>query len=115
MHVEYWEPQLTIFEKGDPGTRFYICVEGSVALYTGKRQVSECRQGSQQPWFGEHALWHPKPRPTTAVCLEPVELLVLKRFEDELMKRFIITPPSLHDCFTISTPLLPHSRFTIAL
>ena len=67
--VEYYPLHSVIFREGDPGTALYLLIEGKVKMTKtvvkgrgrmgsgGTRVLATLTAQSEQPWFGELALW----------------------------------------------------------
>ena len=73
------ERGVPLFREGDPGDALYVLVEGELALFSeGPPRVEISRQGPGS-FFGEVALLTDQPRPATAVCTSPSELLRIDR------------------------------------
>jgi CRP/FNR family transcriptional regulator, cyclic AMP receptor protein len=84
-HLKLDQGQI-LFEKGDPGDRLFIILEGKVELFiqtvAGEKIVlTVVGQGDM---FGEISMADQGPRTATAVALEKTELIVLTR-EDLLL------------------------------
>jgi CRP/FNR family cyclic AMP-dependent transcriptional regulator len=84
-HLKLDQGQI-LFEKGDPGDRLFIILEGKVELFirtvAGEKIVlTAVGQGDM---FGEISMADEGPRTATAVALEETELIVLTR-EDLLL------------------------------
>ena len=102
MEVVYLPVGEVVFEEGDPGTEMYILIDGAVEMHKKRvakngllswdtvarsittvdestHRLAEYNARSQRPWFGEIALWSSRTRAATAICTEPVKMLVLQR------------------------------------
>ena len=80
------------FHEGDPGTALYVLSQGRVEMYRRRTAEGEpleyssgsvtplavCTASSENPWFGEFALWKNQPRAASAVCTEPTRVLILR-------------------------------------
>ena len=83
-----------LFHEGDPGTALYVLSQGRVEMYRRRTAAGEpleyssgsspvaplavCTASSDNPWFGELALWKTRPRAASAVCTEPTRVLILR-------------------------------------
>ena len=76
-----YKPQMTIFQKGDPGASMMAVVTGRVKICTfsleGKEMV--LNYIDRGGLFGEIALLDGQPRSADAVAIEETELLLLER------------------------------------
>ena len=124
MDVAYVPTGELIFEEGDPGTEMYILIDGAVQMHKKQiemaydglswdavaralggvredtRVLAEYNAKSHRPWFGEMAMWNSRPRAATAVCTEPVKMLILHRPQ---FASFISLVPSFDAMFSTST------------
>jgi hypothetical protein len=66
----------SIIREGEPGDRFYVVVDGRVAVSAGGRALRELGAGDS---FGEIALLRDTPRTASVTALEPTQLLALDR------------------------------------
>ncbi len=83
----HFEKDEIIFHEGDIGDFLYIIVSGRVSVQTTKDGHTEeiATLGSGE-YFGEMALLNKNTRSATIVCLEPVDVLALKKSDfGELM------------------------------
>ena len=83
-----------LFHEGDPGTALYVLSQGRVEMHRRRTAAGEpleyssgsnpvaplavCTASSDNPWFGELALWKTRPRAASAVCTEPTRVLILR-------------------------------------
>lgn len=74
-------PSTTLFTEGDPGDSMRVVLRGSVSLTrrTAAGERVELDRSRALDIFGELSIISPGPRSTTAVTLEPSEMLVLSR------------------------------------
>lgn len=88
MEAETWSPGQRVIHEGDPGDRFYLIREGSVAVERGpqQQQVARLQPGD---FFGETALLTGQPRNATIEVLEPTILysLAKERFQQAMQQR----------------------------
>ena len=81
-HLKYHQASAGrfLFRQGDPGSQFFIILQGSCAVLTrdGKdlRQLTVLRQGE---CFGELALLSHKPRAASVLCREECHFAILER------------------------------------
>jgi CRP-like cAMP-binding protein len=82
MTYEYYAQGTFIFHQGNPGSKFYILLQGSCTVYVllpssfSPTPVSQYQQGDS---FGELALLHNKPRAASIECATDVHLAVLDK------------------------------------
>ncbi|NGX51202.1 MAG: Demethylphylloquinone reductase NdbB [Chlamydiae bacterium] len=76
----HFEPGEVIFHEGDVGDYLYIIVTGEVEVFTTKdgeeKMIAKLGKGE---YFGEMALLNQRSRSATVRCLEPVDILGLKK------------------------------------
>lgn len=78
-----FRPRETIVEFGDPGTSFYVIVEGEAKVVRGSRTLAHMEPGE---FFGEISLLDGGPRTATVIAETPVVAIrVFKRSFDAVV------------------------------
>lgn len=73
----HYESGEVIFNEGDIGDYLYIITEGVVEVIKNKNQVvAQLKKGD---FFGESALLHQKARAATVRCIQPTDVLALRK------------------------------------
>jgi len=93
METAHHERDGVIFEQDDPGDCMYVLLQGVVEMWRASDVIDEEMScvatylpNAERPWFGAMSLWTGSPRLATAICVEDVELLVVR---SEHFSRFI--------------------------
>ncbi len=73
LHFESGEE---IFHEGDVGDFLYIITEGAVEVIKGNQGVAQLKKGE---FFGEIALLNQRTRTATIRCIQPTDVLALKK------------------------------------
>jgi CRP-like cAMP-binding protein len=75
----------TLVKEGDPGSTFFVLVEGRVRVVRGKRTVGRLSEGD---FFGEISLLDPGPRTATVIAESPITSIELtgQDFHDVLAR-----------------------------
>ncbi len=82
----HFETDETIFKQGDIGDYLYIIVKGRVAVIkTENGQEKKLAELGQGEFFGEMALLNQKSRVATIKCLEPTDVLAMRKREFGLL------------------------------
>jgi CRP/FNR family transcriptional regulator, cyclic AMP receptor protein len=84
------EPGAILVAEGDPGTDFYVIVDGRAVVSVEGEPVAEIGPGS---FFGEMALLDGGERVATVTAAEPLELLALAR--DDFNRMLEVAMPAL--------------------
>jgi len=91
LHEHSYSAQTVLFEEGQPGDRFYIVVEGEIAIVKAKGTTNERLIGIRGPgeFVGEMSLLNPDGlRTASAVVYKDAKTLEMSRAEfDELLHR----------------------------
>ena len=66
--------EATLVKEGDPGSTFFVLVEGRVRVVRGKRTVGRLSEGD---FFGEISLLDPGPRTATVIAESPITCIEL--------------------------------------
>ena len=69
-----FESGRKIVTKGEPGTGFYLLLEGAVEVRSGSETLSKLGPGQ---FFGEMAIFDSQPRSADVVAIEPSRILTL--------------------------------------
>jgi CRP-like cAMP-binding protein len=69
------EAGTELIREGEPGTEFYVVVEGKIQVRRGARQVAALGAGS---FVGEIALLSRQPRTATVVATTPLRVLAIE-------------------------------------
>ena len=69
-----FESGQKIVSKGEPGTGFYLLLEGAVEVRSGAQTLSKLGPGQ---FFGEMAIFDNQPRSADVVAIEPSRILIL--------------------------------------
>ena len=91
-----------VIAEGEPGDRYYLIVEGTVAVTIGAHFVGTMGEGES---FGEIALLRDVPRSATVTCVTDVELLAISR--DDFLSTITGHPRSLAAATHIAEGLVP--------
>lgn len=84
MHLRQYQPDETVFKRGEVGIGVALIVSGQVNIRTGERELAQLRSGD---FFGEVALAMDEARTADAIAVEPTELLFFLRPDlDELVQ-----------------------------
>jgi hypothetical protein len=89
--VESHPAGSVLFNRNDPPTHLCVVISGRVELRHGGAQPKTELAGSETI-IGELGMFDDQPRPTTAVALEPVQLLTLSRAD---LNELLIQNPTL--------------------
>jgi CRP-like cAMP-binding protein len=84
------EAGTVLVQEGDPGTDFYVIVDGLAAVSVAGEPVAELGPGS---FFGEMALLDGGERVATVTAAGPLQLLVLAR--DDFNRMLEVAMPAL--------------------
>lgn len=76
-------------EEGRRGRKFFVLVEGAVAVKRGGRKLSDL---GPRDWFGAIAILTHKPRAATVTATSPVRLLVIT---DRAFRQLVETTPRI--------------------
>ena len=107
--VEHFDANAVIFNKGDPGDRFYAILRGRVGINTVSRDGKEIFLNILNPGdvFGEIALLDGKERTAGAVAMEPTKLSTIGRAD---FLPFLQRHPEL--CIRLMAVLCERLRWT---
>jgi CRP-like cAMP-binding protein len=107
--IEQFAAHSVIFNKGDPGDRFYAILEGQVGISTVSQEGKEIFLNilDQGEVFGEIAVLDDKDRTASAVAMEPTLLLKIGRAE---FLPFLESHPRL--CIRLMAVLCDRLRWT---
>jgi CRP-like cAMP-binding protein len=84
-----YEAGASIVSAGEPGTGFYLIVDGRAEVRQGDRTIRTLGPGD---YFGELALLRETPRTATVVAKDPTTCLALTRWD---FKGIVIAHPSI--------------------
>jgi CRP/FNR family transcriptional regulator, cyclic AMP receptor protein len=76
-------------QEGQPGTEFFVLVEGAVTVRRGGRKLAVLGPGD---WFGEMAILRYTPRTATVIASSPLRVLVIS---DRDFRRVVETTPRI--------------------
>ncbi len=96
------EPGDVVVAQGEPGDRYYLIVDGTVAASVDGDLVRTMRAGAS---FGEIALLRDMPRTATVTCVTAVQLLAISR--DDFLTTVTGHPRSLATATDIAERLVP--------
>ena len=96
------EPGEVVIAEGEPGDRYYLIVDGTVAASIGGDLVRTMSAGAS---FGEIALLRDTPRTATVTCVTAVQLLAISR--DDFLTTVTGHPRSLATATDIAERLVP--------
>lgn len=103
VEVVFAEPGAVVITEGEPGDRYYLIVEGTVAVTVGADAVGTMGAGQS---FGEIALLRDVPRSATVTCVTRVELFAVSR--DDFLSTVTGHPRSLAAATHIADDLMPN-------
>ena len=87
--AELNEVAMSADEREAPGRKFFVLVEGAVAVKRGGRKLSDL---GPRDWFGAIAILTHKPRAATVTATSPVRLLVIT---DRAFRQLVETTPRI--------------------
>jgi CRP-like cAMP-binding protein len=84
-----FEAGTPIVSAGEPGSGFYLIIDGRVEVKRGDRTIATLGPGN---YFGELALIRETPRTATVVAKDPTTCLALTRWD---FKGIVVANPSI--------------------